>query len=324
MAKIHCQPSSSPSSCTKEELFSPKNGSFGWVILCAKLSRFGQNLTFAFYLWFCNDLYFIFIWVLYWFVFLILRIGSARVKVILPSILCLFISLLLPLPLHFSSSSFSSSFSSSSSSSSSSSPSLSRSSFLHYLFFFFFFFPVLNLFRIALFLFDSPPFRRAFPIRPFDSPPLPGTMMLRLHRSPIDRGYLSGTTPCAPACRRECPVPSERRLHREFCQIIWYLPRSSACRRVRPVPSEQILHREFCQGSPIGDPRWLAKSGTEERVGDGHRTDRTGLSHHRRSRSTRCGLGQWERGPCSTTNRTEPTKQGSSSVELAPYRGAGV
>ena len=118
---------------------------------------------------------------------------------------------------------------------------------------------------------------------------------------------LRGITPGAPACRREWPAPSERILHRKFCQIPWYLPRSSACRRVRPVASERILHREFCHGGPNGGPRRLVKLGTEERVGDGHRTDRTGLSHHRRSRSTR-GLGQRERGPLSTTIRPNPNR----------------
>ena len=51
-AKIHSQPSSSPDSCKKDEVFLPGNGSFGWVILCAMSSRFGQNHTFAFYFWF--------------------------------------------------------------------------------------------------------------------------------------------------------------------------------------------------------------------------------------------------------------------------------
>ena len=96
---------------------------------------------------------------------------------------------------------------------------------------------------------------RSFPAF-FYSPPLPRTVMLRLHGSPFDREYLRGATPGAPACRREWPVPSER-----------------------------ILHREFCHDGPIGDPRRLVKLGTEKRVGDGHRTDRTGPSHYRRSRS---------------------------------------
>ena len=150
------------------------------------------------------------------------------------------------------------------------------------------------------------------------SPPLPRTMMLRLHGSPFDRGYLRGTTPDAPACRREWPVPSERILHREFYQIPWYLRCTSVCRRVRPVPNERILHREFCYGGPIGDSQQLVKLGTEERVGDGHRTDRTGLSHYRRSRSLPMWTWTMGEGPLldDKPTRIELTEQGSSSVSL--------
>ena len=166
------------------------------------------------------------------------------------------------------------------------------------------------------------PSDRSLPISIY-SPTLPGTEMVRLYWQPVDRGYLRGLL----LVRLHVDVNDRSLVNEDYTgsstRYPGIYPRASTCRRVRPVPSERILHRKFCQGSPYRRPSAACKVGGGEAGRWWRTTDRI-LSHYRRPKPTRRGLGQWERGPCSTTNRTEPTEQGSSSDELAPYRGVGV
>ena len=87
---------------------------------------------------------------------------------------------------------------------------------------------------------------------------------------------------------------------------------------------DRFLVNEYYTGSsarvaPNRGPRRLIKSGTEERAGGGHQPNRPNRPNPLPSSAFKihpAGLGQWERGPCSTTNDPNRQSRGPPAMSL--------